>query len=228
MEKHFKDLREVLVCYLIVSFTFFLFSYKNSDFVLEHLLLAVKDNKENLYFSGLAEGFSVHLKIALSTAFILSIPYGMYKIFWFLKPALVGKEKANVAALALVSTILFFLGLSFAYKFIIPLAWKFFISFESDILFYLPNATDYINLFLSFLIAFGLCFQMPIILILLSRFGVITKRSLVNFRRYNIVLTFTISAILTPPDVTSQICLSAVILILYELTILFMKDTKNA
>lgn len=228
MEKHLKDLREVFVCYIIVTCVLFIFSYKNSDFVLERMLTSVDDFRQTLYFFGMAEGFSVHLKIALSMALIMSIPFGMYKLLWFLRPALIGVEKRYFLALFIASGSLFFLGLAFGYFFVIPTAWKFFMSFESDLLFYLPNAMDYINMFLSLLVAFGLCFQLPIILILLAKAGIVTKSRLKNFRKYNIVLTFMIAAIVTPPDVTSQVCLSAVILLLYEATILFIRDSKNA
>lgn len=228
LEKHFRDLREVLVCYFIVVLAIFLFSYKNSNIIIARMLSGVGEYKHTMYFFNPAEGFTIHLKISIYSALILSIPYGMYKLFWFAKPALLKEEKANFIKLLLASFVLFLLGLIVAYFWVIPVAWDFFTSFETNCLYYLPSLSGYTSMFFGLLMVFSLCFQIPIILIILNRLGVVTKQGLKSFRRYNTVLTFIIAAVLTPPDVASQVCLSVIILLLYELTIFFMKDTKNA
>lgn len=183
--------------------------------------------ERRLIFTGLAEAFFTYIKIACFAAFILSFPVIAWQVYFFIAPGLFKNEKKVVLPFLILAPLLFIIGASLAYFYVMPLAWRFFIGFENSSVEMLglpiileARISEYLSLVISLIIAFGIAFQLPLILTLLTYTGIITGAFLAKGRRYAIVLIFLLAAILTPPDVISQIALAIPLMLLYEISIL--------
>jgi len=199
-------------------------------FLLNPLREAFAFDAENkkLIFTGLAELFFVYLKLAIYSGVILSTPIIFYNVYYFLAPGLYKKERYLLIPLFLTSPLLFAAGASLAYFYVMPLAWKFFLGFEQinnhDISILLEaRVSEYLGLCMTFIMAFGLAFQIPIVLIIMIYTGLLDVKYLVAKRKHAIVIMFILGAILTPPDIISQIALALPMIFLYESTIIFAK-----
>lgn len=174
--------------------------------------------------------FLVPLKIMLMAGFLLALPVVLYQAWAFVAPGLYAHEKRLVMPLVMSSTILFFIGVAFCYFFVFGQVFKFIQSFAPKSITAAPDIEAYLSFVLTMFIAFGLAFEVPIVVIVLARMGLVTIEKLKAFRSYFIVLAFIIAAIVTPPDVVSQLALAIPMVILYEIGIwaaqIFMKHTK--
>ena len=162
---------------------------------------------------------------------MLLLHFFIWQLYLFIAPGLYKKEKTIIIPYLISSPLLFIIGVSIVYYYIFPLAWSFFVSFESDgnnaagtlSIEFMPSVAEYLELVVQLMLAFGLAFQLPIILTLLAHANIITARSLAKKRRLAIVMIFIVAAILTPPDVLSQVGLAIPMLLLYELSIIACK-----
>jgi sec-independent protein translocase protein TatC len=174
--------------------------------------------------------FLVPLKILLMTAFLLALPVVLYQAWAFIAPGLYSHEKKLVMPLVVSSTVLFMVGVAFCYFFVFGQVFKFIQSFAPKSITAAPDIEAYLGFVISMFIAFGLAFEVPIVVIVLARMNVVTIDKLKDFRSYFIVLAFIIAAIVTPPDVVSQLALAIPMCILYEIGIwaaqLFIKHTQ--
>jgi sec-independent protein translocase protein TatC len=174
--------------------------------------------------------FLVPLKIMLMAAFLLALPVVLYQAWAFVAPGLYAHEKRLVFPLVMSSTILFFIGVAFCYFFVFGQVFKFIQSFAPKSITAAPDIEAYLSFVMTMFIAFGLAFEVPIVVIVLARMGLVSIEKLKAFRSYFIVLAFVIAAIVTPPDVVSQLALAIPMVILYEVGIwaaqIFMKHTK--
>jgi len=174
--------------------------------------------------------FLVPLKILLMTAFLLALPVVLYQVWAFIAPGLYSHEKKLVLPLVVSSTLLFMVGVAFCYFFVFGQVFKFIQSFAPKSITAAPDIEAYLGFVISMFIAFGLAFEVPIVVIVLARMKVVTIEKLKDFRSYFIVLAFIIAAIVTPPDVVSQLALAIPMCILYEIGIwaaqLFIKHTQ--
>jgi sec-independent protein translocase protein TatC len=174
--------------------------------------------------------FLVPLKILLMTAFLLALPVVLYQVWAFIAPGLYSHEKKLVMPLVVSSTLLFIVGVAFCYFFVFGQVFKFIQSFAPKSITAAPDIEAYLGFVISMFIAFGLAFEVPIVVIVLARMNVVTIEKLKEFRSYFIVLAFIIAAIVTPPDVVSQLALAIPMCILYEIGIwaaqLFIKHTQ--
>lgn len=163
----------------------------------------------------------VPIKVTLMAALLISLPNTLYQIWAFIAPGLYQHEKRFIAPLVISSTVLFFIGMIFAYFLILPIVFKFLVNVTPDGVNMATDIDKYLSFLLGMFIAFGTAFETPIVVILLTRSGVIRIEQLKKSRPYVVVIAFTIAAFITPPDVISQILLAIPLLILYELGILF-------
>ena len=174
--------------------------------------------------------FMVPLKILLMTAFLLALPVVLYQLWAFIAPGLYSHEKKLVLPLVVSSTVLFFMGVAFCYFFVFGQVFKFIQGFAPKSITAAPDIEAYLSFVLTMFLAFGLAFEVPVAVVVLARMGVVTVDKLKAFRGYFIVLAFVIAAVVTPPDVVSQLALAVPMCLLYELGIwasrIFIKHTQ--
>lgn len=228
---HIKELRKKLL-YSIIFFIFtFLVSFYFSQIIFEFLakpLTSILEEGDGLIYTALQEAFLTNVKVAFFTAAFISFPFLSIQIWSFVAPGLLKKEKQISLPTLIAIPFLFVLGAAVVYYVISPIAWKFFLSFQTSQadginITLQAKMNEYLSLMMTFIFAFGIAFQLPVILLLLVRFSVLTIEQLVSFRKYAIVLAFVFAAIITPPDPFSQISLALPVIILYEVSILISR-----
>ena len=236
---HLTELRQRLIHSIIFLAILFVGCYFFSDhiygFLVEPYANAVKNDgtERRLIFTALQETFLTYLKVSFFAAFFITSPYVLIQIWKFIAPGLYKHEKVAILPYLILTPILFFLGGMLVYYLVMPLAIKFFLSFESTgISTNLPiqleaKVNEYLSLVMKLIFAFGISFQLPVVLSLLARVGVVDSEFLKNRRKYVIVIIFAAAALLTPPDPITQIGLAIPLLILYELSIFSVKFIEN-
>ena len=238
---HLAELRKRLINSFIFLIIFFVGCYFFSEqiygFLVEPFANAVKDDDTNrrLIFTALQETFLTYLKVSFFTAFFFTSPFILIQIWKFIAPGLYEHEKSAIMPYLIITPILFLMGGMLVYYLIMPLAINFFLSFESigtntNLPIQLEaKVNEYLSLVMKLIFAFGLSFQLPVVLSLLARIGVIDSIFLKKRRKFVIVIIFAAAAILTPPDPITQIGLAIPLLILYEISIISVKliETKN-
>ena len=236
---HFIELRSRLLNSLIFIFVIFIISYVFAEhlynFLVEPYSKAVRDEggQRRLIFTALHETFITYIKVAFFSAIFIGSPVLLIQIYKFIAPGLYKNEKQALLPYLISTPILFLLGGLLVYYLVMPLAIKFFLSFEtlgSNTA--LPiqleaKVNEYLSLIMRLIFAFGISFQLPILLNLLARIGVVNSNYLKTRRRYVIVIIFAIAAILTPPDPITQVGLAIPLLLLYELSIFTVKFTEK-
>jgi sec-independent protein translocase protein TatC len=174
--------------------------------------------------------FLVPLKILLMAAFLIALPVVLYQVWAFVAPGLYSHEKKLVMPLVVSSTLLFFVGVAFCYFFVFGQVFSFIQSFAPKSITAAPDIEAYLSFVLTMFIAFGLAFEVPVVVVVLARMGFVTIEKLRQFRSYFIVLAFVVAAVITPPDVVSQLALALPMVLLYEAGIwaaqVFIKHTK--
>lgn len=212
----------------------FYFSDKLFAFLVHPLKDAFGDGGGRLVYTKLYEAFFVQVKVAIFGAFCLSFPIIANQLWAFVAPGLYSKEKKALLPFLVMTPVLFLMGASLAYYVVMPTAFHFFLQFQGDSgglqVEALPSTDAYLTLVMQFILAFGISFLMPVLLMLLNRAGFVTRTQLIGLRRYMIVAAFIVAAVLTPPDVVSQLMLAIPLLLLYEITIIaiWFTDRKQA
>ena len=236
---HLAELRKRLINSFIFLIIFFVGCYFFAEhlygFLVEPYAQAVKNDlvERRLIFTALQETFLTYLKISFFAAFFVTCPFILMQIWKFIAPGLYKHEKIAILPYLVLTPILFFLGGILVYYLIMPLAIKFFLSFESiGNITNLPiqleaKVNEYLSLIMKLIFAFGLSFQLPVVLSLLARIGLIDSVFLKERRKFVIVIIFACAAVLTPPDPITQIGLAIPLLILYELSIISVKLIEN-
>ncbi len=236
---HFVELRTRLLHSLFFIFFVFIISYIFAEeiynFLVEPYSDAVKHDKINrrLIFTALHETFITYIKVAFFAAIFLGSPVLLIQIYKFIAPGLYKNEKKAILPYLISTPILFLFGGLLVYYLVMPLAIKFFLSFEtlgssSSLPIQLEaKVNEYLSLIMRLIFAFGISFQLPILLNLLARIGVVNSDYLKSRRRYVIVIIFAIAAVLTPPDPITQIGLAIPLLLLYELSIFTVRFTEK-
>lgn len=183
-------------------------------------LLRVMPADSKFIYTGVAEGFFVDLKVSFVAALFVASPYLFYQIWAFIAPGLYDEEKRYAIPLALCSAVFFIGGASFCYLVVFPFAFTFFLSYSTDSIVAMLSINEYLGFSLKMLIAFGLIFEMPLFAFFLARMGLVTAQRMRRMRKYAVLGVFVVAAILTPPDVFSQILMALPMLLLYEISIL--------
>jgi sec-independent protein translocase protein TatC len=193
---------------------------------------AFPDGEGQLIFTKLPEVFFVELKVALFAGFMVSFPIIANQLWAFVAPGLYAREKKAFLPFLLATPVLFLGGASLAYFVVMPTAFKFFLGFGGMAggleLQALPSAGEYLSLVMQFILAFGLTFLLPVLLLLLHRAGIVSRAQMVSARRYVIVVIFIIAAVVTPPDPGSQIILAVPLWLLFEASLVLMRFQESA
>jgi sec-independent protein translocase protein TatC len=227
---HLIELRQRLIWSLVGFIVAFLFCYAFAEHIyafLTHPLAAAFEGQpgRRMIFTALYETFFTYIKVAAFGALCISFPIIATQIWMFVAPGLYRNERRAFWPFLIATPILFIMGAALVYYGLMPVAIKFFLGFESpggagSLPIQLEaKVADYLDLIMSLIFAFGLSFQLPVLLTLLGRVGIVSSSFLKNNRRYAIVFAFVVAAVLTPPDVISQVALAIPLCLLYEASI---------
>lgn len=227
---HFNELRQRLVVVVI----FFMLAFAGLYAVKEQLLAVLTQPVlrtlpfgQGLVYTSVGELFFTYIKICALGAFTVSLPLLLWQLWRFALPGLYPKERKIFRPYLFAVPLLFYMGCVFAFVLIVPLALQFFLGFVEEGVYPLPTVKDYLGFLLNMLLAFGISFELPVLLVLLMQTGLLKVQTLVQNRRIAIVMVFVAAAVLTPPDPFSQTMLAIPMLALYEAAVFIGKRLKN-
>lgn len=193
-----------------------------------------EESTQRLIYTSLTEAFTTSLKLSFLTALFITLPLILSQIWKFVAPGLYKNERSAFLPFVVATPLLFLVGAAMVYYSVMPMAWKFFLGFQTTAgETVLPiqleaRIGDYLSLITTLIFAFGLCFQLPVLMMLLARIGIVTAQSLADKRKYVLVGAFAVAAVITPPDVLSQILLAVPLYILYEISIFLIRRTEKS
>jgi sec-independent protein translocase protein TatC len=224
--EHLDELRRRLIICLVAVGIGFAASYSFAErlfAILMRPLIRAMPAGEKLVFTALPEAFFTYFKVALIAGVAFASPVILYQIWSFVAPGLYEKERRALLPIVLVSTIFFLGGALFGYFVVFPVGFKFFISFASDYVRVMPSLRESLGFATWLLLVFGIVFETPIVILILARLGIVNAEKLRRNRKYAILIIFIVAALLTPPDVVSQLLMAIPLMILYELGIWIAK-----
>ncbi|HEX9808495.1 MAG TPA: twin-arginine translocase subunit TatC [Alphaproteobacteria bacterium] len=235
---HLIELRNRLIYAIAALLAGFLVCYYFAEDIFAFLVRPLAEiyagqEGRRMIFTGLTETFFTYVKVAFWAGAFVTFPVIASQLWMFVAPGLYRNEKRAFLPFLVATPVLFFAGGALVYYLIFPLAWRFFVSFEApggpgELPIQLEaRVAEYLSLVMKLIFAFGLCFQLPIALTLMGRVGLVSSKALAEKRKYAIILTFVAAAVLTPPDVISQVGLAIPILVLYEISILAVKIVER-
>ena len=227
---HLVELRSRLIYSAAAFFITFFIGYGLAEPIFNFLVQPLADATEGrqgmrMIFTAMHEAFFTYIKVGFFFAACISFPIVAAQIWMFIAPGLYKDEKKAIMPFILATPVLFTLGASMVYYLVIPLAWQFFLGFETPggdgnlPMMLEPKVDQYLSLVMRLIFAFGVAFELPVLIVLLAKVGIVGTEGLKAKRKYAIVVAFVAAAILTPPDVISQVLLAVPIIILYEISI---------
>ena len=237
LTEHLTELRKRILISVAALFIVFLFVFNYSEQLFNFLTFPLKTEMKidlvrpyihlkdkaapPLVFFAVAEAFWMHLKVSFVAAFILSLPVILYQLWSFIAPGLLEREKKYVVPFVFSSTLLFLTGALFCFMVVLPFAITFLLGYKTSSFTPMLSVEKYIDFCLKFILAFGAIFELPLVILFLTRFGIVSPKTLASHRKYAILFSFIAAAILTPtPDAFNQVLMAVPIIILYEIGIL--------
>lgn len=226
LKPHIADLRKRLVISSITIVIMFFACFSFYEPILEWMMAPVKHALPigtSMIAVEIQETFFTAMKVAFFAGFILSLPVIFWQLWLFLAPGLYDHEKKLVIPFVFFATLMFLMGAAFAYYIVVPIGFDFLITFGNSVVSVLPSIGKYVGFFTKLMIGFGIAFELPVITFFLAKIGIVNDQMLKDFFRYAVVLIFIVAALLTPPDVISQVLMAAPLLVLYGVSIYIAK-----
>jgi len=223
---HLEELRKRLVACAIAVGVGFVAAYFFKEQLFQLLVMPLKrvmPEGDQLIFTNLPEMFFTYLKVAFVAGLLAAMPFIFYEIWMFVAPGLYQKEKKFLIPFVISSSILFVGGALFGYFVVFPFGFKFFMGFANEYIKPLPSVKQYFSFSTKLLLAFGLVFELPVATFFLTKMGLVTAQFLKKQRKFAVLLIFIAAAILTPPDVITQLMMAGPLLALYEISIVVSK-----
>ena len=220
---HLEELRKRLItCFISIGVGFAIsFGFKERLFkILVQPLIKVMEEGETLIYTGLPEAFFTYLKVAFLSGLIVASPVILYQFWMFVAPGLYKNERRLMTPIVLLSSFFFIGGALFGYFIVFPWGFKFFLGFASETVRPLPSMKEYFGFSAKLLLAFGLVFELPLVITFLAKLGIVSVEFLKKNRKYALLLFFAGAAILTPPDVITQVMMALPLMVLYEISII--------
>jgi sec-independent protein translocase protein TatC len=231
---HLDELRKrLMICLyglLVTSVAGYMVRIPILEFLKAPLFSALPPDKRNLYFTGLFESFFNHLQISILAGVFIGSPFFLYQIWAFVSPGLHKHEKKLVMPFIIAGTIFFFLGAAFAYYVVLPVGFKFFIEFGAPMDVPMITVKEYFSVLFRLLLLFGASFELPVVLVLLAKIGLVNHAMLVAHRRTAIIAITVLSALFAPPDVMSMLMMMAPLYVFFEgaLQVIKLMEKKKA
>jgi len=228
IKPHIAELRSRLIKIVVTFFILFMLAFV----VWKDIFLWIakpafeamkKTASSEMIFTNLVEPFMTAIRISLYTAFFASLPVILYHTWKFIAPGLYEHEKKLVIPFVIFGTIMFIVGAAFAYYIVFPVGFKVMINFGGKDFIAMLKISEYVSVALKIMIGFGIAFELPVVTYFLAKLGLVTDQTLKEFARYAIVIIFIVAAVLTPPDLFSQMAMAMPLLLLYGLSILIAK-----
>jgi len=223
---HLEELRKRLITSFIAIGVGFVvsFGFKERLFgILVRPLIKVMKDGETLIYTGLPEAFFTYLKVSFLTGLMVASPILLYQFWMFVAPGLYQKERRMMVPIVILSSFFFIGGALFGYFVVFPWGFKFFMGFATETIRPLPSMKEYFGFSAKLLLAFGLVFELPLVLTFMAKLGIVSVDFLKKNRKYAVLLFFAGAAILTPPDVITQVLMALPLMILYEISIIGAK-----
>jgi sec-independent protein translocase protein TatC len=223
---HLTELRDRLVrAFIAVGIGFvvsYFFKEKIFEFLTAPLIKAMGENGK-MIFTGLPEAFFTYLKVALFAGIVVSTPVIFYEFWMFISPGLYSKEKRFILPVVVLSLFFFLVGSSFGYFIVFPYGFTFFLGFSNESIQAMPTMKEYLGFATKMLLAFGFVFELPLVITFMAKMGLVSVAFLKKNRKYAVLIFFTGAALITPPDVITQIMMAIPLMILYEISIIGAK-----
>jgi sec-independent protein translocase protein TatC len=227
---HLEELRKRLVICAISVGVGFVIAYFFKEQLFQILIMPLRQNMEegqHFIFTNLPEMFFVYLKTSLVAGILASAPIIFYQLYMFVAPGLYRNERRFVIPFVISSTLLFVGGSLFGYFIVFPFGFRFFLGFANAHIQALPSVKEYFGFAIKLLFAFGVVFELPVVSFFLGKMGILTPELMRRKRKYALLLTFVLGAILTPPDVVTQCMMAVPLMVLYEISILVVRMART-
>ena len=227
---HLEELRKRLIYSLIAVGVSFIICFAFKEWLFKILtlpLIATLPENSSMIFTSLPDAFFTYLKISFFGGLFLACPFVLYQIWKFISPGLYVSEKKYAFPFVFFSTIFFVGGSLFAYFVVFPFGFKFFVSFATDFITPMLTLKEFLSFSCKLLLAFGIIFELPIFMFFMARIGLVNSKTLASKRKYAILITFIVAAVLTPPDIVTQIMMAIPVMLLYEISIWVVKLSEK-
>ena len=231
LRPHLAELRKRLLISIAALFVAFIVCFGFWEYILEWMVAPLKEalpQGSSVIFTKVGEAFFTALKVSFFSAIICSLPVIFWQLWLFVAPGLYEHEKKFVLPFVVSATAMFVAGALFAYYVVFPFGFSYLINFGSQQFTALPSIGEYVGFFTKLMFGFGLAFELPVVTFFLAKLGLVTDESLKRFFKYAIIIIFAIAALLTPPDILSQLLMAGPLIILYGVSILIARLVNPA